>query len=430
MQQQIFDAYLNGDNIFMTGPGGTGKTYTIKNIYKHAKENNRKICVTALTGVAAVLLDCNAMTLHSWAGIGLANKSDMMIINKIYKSKYYRHNWENTDILIIDEVSMMSAQLFDLLNKIGQIIRKNNRPFGGIQIIFSGDFFQLPPVKENIFCFESVNFDKCFSHKFKNIFVLTKIYRQNDAKFKKILLNLRMGLISKSTIELLNSKVIKDNKELIKKLEGENITRLVPTKSKANAINEFFIGKLKEKKYIYKRKFKENTENMSEMERIKFDLMTDAEKETEYNLIRQNTMTEEIATLKKGAYVMCVANLNMEMGVANGSTGIVVDFTKEKYPVVQFEKCKMTVGMKEYKSDNIPGISSYQIPLILAWGITIHKAQGLTLERAILDIGKDIFECGQMYVALSRLKSLEGLYLEEFSLENLKININVLNFYK
>ena len=143
MQQQIFEAYLNGDNIFMTGPGGTGKTYTIKNIYKHAIENNKKICVTALTGVAAVLLDCNAMTLHSWAGIGLANKSDMAIINKIYKSKYYRHNWENTEILIIDEVSMMSAQLFDLLNKIGQIIRKNNKPFGGIQIIFSGDFFSI-----------------------------------------------------------------------------------------------------------------------------------------------------------------------------------------------------------------------------------------------------------------------------------------------
>jgi len=145
--QEIFESYLNEENIFITGPGGTGKTYVIKQIYEHAINNNKKISVTALTGVASVLLDCNATTIHSWSGIGISNKTETQIINKINRSKFYKHNWENTDILIIDEISMMSSRLFDLLNKIGQVIRCNKKPFGGIQLIFSGDFFQLPPVK-------------------------------------------------------------------------------------------------------------------------------------------------------------------------------------------------------------------------------------------------------------------------------------------
>jgi ATP-dependent DNA helicase PIF1 len=192
----IMESYLNEENLFITGPGGTGKTYAIKQIYEHAKSNNKRISVTALTGVAAVLLDCNATTIHSWAGIGICNKTDLQIINKVYRSKFYRHNWENTDTLIIDEVSMMSNRMFELLNKLGQTIRMNKKPFGGIQIIFSGDFFQLPPVKETIFCFESKIFYDCFD----KIINLTKIYRQNDTTYKKLLLNMRKGLITRKSI--------------------------------------------------------------------------------------------------------------------------------------------------------------------------------------------------------------------------------------
>ncbi len=158
--------------------------------------------------------------------------------------------------------------------------------------------------------------------------------------------------------------------------------------------------------------------------------MTDDEKKIEYNFIKESTLTEENLILKKGAFVMCISNLNLEMGIANGSTGKVIDFNKDKLPIVLFNKHKIVVGKKEWKSENIPGISIFQLPLILAWGITIHKAQGLTLEKAIIDVGEDIFEAGQMYVALSRLKNLDGLYLENFKLESLKINAKVLNFYK
>lgn len=420
--KEIFKSYLNEENIFITGPGGTGKTYAIKQIYEHAISNNKRICVTALTGVASVLLDCNATTIHSWSGIGIINKTETQIINKINRSKFYKHNWENTDILIIDEISMMSCKLFELLNKIGQVIRSNEKPFGGIQLIFSGDFFQLPPVKETIFCFES----ELFNNTFDKIINLTKVFRQNDNTYKKLLLNMRKGLISKKSIELLNSKMIDENFDK----NTTNITRLVPTKSKAFEINSYFINNIKDKKYIYKRTYKESSENLNNIEKIKLGLMSETEKESEYNYIKESTLTEENLVLKKGAYVMCIANLDLTIGIANGTTGIVVDFTPEKLPIVQFDKHKIVIGKKEWKSENVPGISIFQIPLILAWGITIHKAQGLTLDKAIIDIGKDLFEAGQMYVALSRIKSLDGVYLKEFNINNLKINYKVLNYYK
>ena len=420
--KEIFESYLNEENIFITGPGGTGKTYAIKQIYEHAISNNKRICVTALTGVASVLLDCNATTIHSWSGIGISNRTETQIINKINRSKFYKHNWENTDILIIDEISMMSCKLFDLLNKIGQVIRCNKNPFGGIQLIFSGDFFQLPPVKETFFCFES----ELFNNTFDKIINLTKVFRQNDDTYKKLLINMRKGLISKKSIELLNSKMIDEDFDK----NTTNITRLVPTKSKAFDINNYFINKIKDKKYIYKRTYKEKSENLNKIEKIKLDLMSETEKENEYNYIKESTLTEENLVLKKGSYVMCIANLDLGLGIANGTTGTVVDFTPEKLPVVQFDKHKIVIGKKEWKSENIPGISVFQIPLILAWGITIHKSQGLTLDKAIIDIGKDLFEAGQMYVALSRIKSLDGVYLKEFNINNLKINNKVLNYYK
>lgn len=417
----IFDSYLDGKNIFITGPGGSGKTYAIKKIYEDAIGKGKIISVTALTGVAAILLDCNATTLHAWAGIGLCNKTDDKIINKILRSKFYRDNWENAEILIIDEISMMACRIFELLDKIGKKIKQNQKPFGGIQIIFSGDFFQLPPVKEIIFCFES----ELFKQSFDIIINLTKVFRQTDNVYKKLLLNLRKGLISKNSIELLNSKKL--SKDELDKMT--NIVRLVPTKTKSNLINENFNNKINGKKYIYKRSYKES-DNLTKSEKYKLSLMTEEEKDLEYNCIKQSTLTDDKITLKKGSYVMCIANLSLEQGIANGSTGIVIDFNQDKYPIVQFDKHKIVVGKKEWKSDNVPGISLYQIPLILAWGITIHKAQGLTLNEAIIDVGSDLFEAGQMYVALSRLKSLDGLYLEEFSIDSIKINYKVLNYYK
>ena len=424
IQESIFDSYLDGENIFMTGPGGTGKSYLIKKIYSHAIENNKKICVTALTGVAALLLDCNATTIHAWAGIGLCKKENELILKSVIKSKYKLHNWLNTDILIIDEISMMSEKMFVILDTIGRKILNKSKPFGGIQIIFSGDFFQLPPVSESIFCFENDNFLEYFS----SIYSLSEIYRQNDTVYKKILNNLRVGKITQNSINKLESRLIKN---LNVNLE-DNITRLLPTKSKVNDINNKSIAKIDSKSYYYKRKYSESKESLNNNEKMKLNNMTDTEKNFEFKYIESSTLTEDTLELKKGAFVMCIANLDQQ--IVNGSQGIVINFDSNNNPIIEFKSnlktIIRTISIHSWKSDNIPGLCVNQVPLILAWGITIHKAQGITLDSAIIDIGNQIFESGQMYVALSRIKNLKGLYLENFSINKLKINNKVIDFYK
>jgi ATP-dependent DNA helicase PIF1 len=160
-QHIAFEKYKRGKNVFITGPGGSGKSALIKCIYQDAKNMKKNIQVCALTGCAALLLGCKAKTVHSWSGIGLGNGQPEHLVARVKSNKYSAASWKKTDILVIDEVSMLSLKLFDLLNKIGQSVRQYPRPFGGIQVIFSGDFYQLPPVgthgepDTSRFCFES-----------------------------------------------------------------------------------------------------------------------------------------------------------------------------------------------------------------------------------------------------------------------------------
>ena len=146
-QQHAFDAFLEGKNIFITGPGGSGKSHLIKHMVQHCNEYGRKIQVCALTGCACVLLQCGAKTVHSWGGIGLANGDIKSVVKRVTRARHRRKAWLETDILIIDEISMMSKKLFNILDLIGRIVRnRRETPFGGIQLVFSGDFYQLPPV--------------------------------------------------------------------------------------------------------------------------------------------------------------------------------------------------------------------------------------------------------------------------------------------
>lgn len=428
-QQIAFQKYLEGKNIFITGPGGAGKSQLIKDIYKDALQKEKAIQVCALTGCAAVLLGCKAKTIHSWAGIGLASSSNDSIVAKILKSTFKKKVWKETNILILDEVSMMSKKLFDLLDAIAKKVRKSIRPFGGMQIIFSGDFYQLPPVGDKDqeetmqFCFESSLWLEAFT--MQNHVQLKTIFRQKDAMYSTILNQIREGKIKKSSILRLNEYI---NRE---KPADLVITKLFPTRNKVERINQFEMGKLttEETEYLVKPVF---DLPMTEKERCKRLEFSKEQIATEIQFIQSNLLCETKIRLKVGSHVMCIVNMELSNGtmICNGSQGIVVKINEQRVPIVKYNNgVEMAMNDHVWPSENIPGIGVSQVPLILAWAITIHKCQGATLDCAEIDVGESIFECGQTYVALSRVKSLEGLFLRSLDPSKIRIHRKVREFY-
>jgi ATP-dependent DNA helicase PIF1 len=248
-QQISFNKYIERKNIFITGPGGTGKSTLIKQIQQDAERKGRKIQVCALTGCAAVLLQCRAKTIHSWSGIGLGNGEILFYVQKILKNYYKKKVWKQVDILIIDEVSMMSQKLFDMLDAIGKAVRKNNKPFGGIQVIFLGDFYQLPPIGDRDdpetmkFCFESDQWYETFEK--ENTVQLKKIFRQTDKIYTKILNQIREGRLSRSSYDILTSLV---GRKVASDVTVQP-TKLYPTRNSVDSINKTKMTELKTSGY-------------------------------------------------------------------------------------------------------------------------------------------------------------------------------------
>jgi ATP-dependent DNA helicase PIF1 len=439
-QEVAMQTFKERKNMFLTGPGGTGKTALIKQMVEHGKKTGLKVQVCALTGCAAVILNCQAKTVHSWSGIGLANGIPDAVVRKVYMNKYKSSQWKKIDVLIIDEVSMMSQKIFEILDSIGRKVRTDSAqlPFGGIQLVFSGDFYQLPPVireedKQSdplatAFCFESPRWNETF----QKVVQLTKIFRQADQAYTTILNQIRVGKLYKSSLDILTPHIGKPLPENFVP------TILLPRRRDAEMINASELAKLTtgpEKKYLignaddlieaalYKQKDKAKEKQKENI--------TPEQREVERQFLINGIMADKEIVLKIGTQVMCIANLDMESTepIVNGSQGVVIDFIGD-LPLVKFNNgVRMTVGWHVWTSENHPSIGIKQLPLIYAWAITIHKAQGGTLEMARIDAGSNIFECGQTYVALSRIKSLAGLYLTAFNPQKIKVNKKVQEFY-
>lgn len=432
-QMLAFQKYRQGQNVFITGPGGSGKTVFIRALYKDALLANKKIQVCSTTGCSSVLLNCNAKTIHSWAGIGLGNSTKEDILHKILRKDAVCKCWKNIDILVIDEISMMSFKLLSLLDFIARNIRRSfYKPMGGIQVIFSGDFYQLPPVNTNQldknaskFCFEFPLWNEIFPP--TNQIQFISIYRQTDPIFTTILNEIRNGTLTPESINILQGRVGIQIKNL-----NPTPTRLFPVKRMVENINQFEMNKLKTGYKVFQSKHLINSPTMTPDQKRNLRTFTVAEIEQELTYMMNNLLCEPEMTLKINAQVMCVVNLDITgttygVPISNGTQGIVVAL--EPNLVVNFQGKEVVIIPHFWESELISGIGITQIPLILSWAITIHKSQGMTLDTAEIDAGQAIFESGQSYVGMSRVKSLEGLYLRSFDPNRITVNPKVKEFY-
>lgn len=442
-QRVAYEKFCLGENLFITGPGGTGKTHLIQQFVRQAHADNKNVQVCALTGCAAVLLQCNAQTIHSWSGIRLAKGTAAATIANVSKNRKAVRAWKTVQILIVDEVSMMSQKIFDILNKIGQVVRNNPRPFGGIQVVFCGDFFQLGPIGEpddpetGLFCFESAQWFSVFPS--ANHLELTTMFRQRDPAYIQILSEVRKGELSAENVETLK-KYVKRNYDP-ENNNGCVLTKLFPVRNRVDYINKMMFDKIENPVVHFSaniltdcRTYLDSGKPIESYVLNRCDELTSLEREREIDQLLSNNNIPKNLELKLGAAVMCNANLDLDKGICNGSQGVIIDMLgvyPHQQPKVKFANGVVFVMPVHFiQSEEYPTLAVGQIPLILSWALTIHKIQGATLSMAQIDIGPTVFEYGQTYVALSRVQSLDGLYLSNFEPGRIRANPKVRDFYQ
>jgi len=431
-QQAVIHHLLLGKNVALLGAAGCGKSYLLSVIYtdfpglakRYGGRKLPRIQICAMTGCAALLLGHKAKTLHSWAGIGLGKGTVGELYTKIRRNGKSMRHWLCTDLLIIDEVSMMTCELLDKLNELGKKIRGNKRPFGGMQVVLVGDFYQLPPVNKGddatMFAFESAAW-KELTGAGGVVVELTEIQRQKDPAFQTILTEARMGTLSWESCTVLRERQGLDWK-------GHKIrpTLIFPRRAEVDMINETNLRALKGRRYTYKA-------------RLAYDgKMPDGFTETDETFLQAlkhydtNAAYAVELELALNAQVMLIANAFPDMGLVNGSRGVVVDFCPQTdLPIVEFVNgVRRTVGQHSWPIEDYEFVSRTQIPLRLGYSITTHKCQGSTIDAALIDIGSGIFEYGQAYVALSRVKSLDALYVHDFDPSAFRVHPKVRVFYE
>ena len=410
-QREAFNIMKNERNIFLTGAAGCGKTYLIKKFvvdrHKHAK-----IAVTSTTGSSAILI--GGVTLHSYLGIGLGKADIDNLYLFLMNKPFHLKRWRDLDVLIIDEVSMLSTELFEKLEHLARLIRKNSKPFGGIQLILSGDFLQLPCVDNpKSFCFESEVWKKCVEY----TVYLDENFRQDDCKLQKCLNKIRFGELDDDTMEILKSRVdVELNNE-----HGILPTKIYSLNRDVDRENQMELDKL----------FKNNTNLEFYEYELEYEVLANTNIQFLEEKLKKNCNFPYNLQLCVGAQVMLLINLDFESELVNGSRGVVVDF-KDDLPVVKF--LNGVTNIIDYKVQTIEECGKEiakikQIPLRVSFAITIHKSQGVTLDYAEIDLG-EVFEAGQAYVALSRIKKLEGLRIKNLNKTSIFANNTAVKFYK
>lgn len=402
-QKTALDILKMGHNVFLTGPAGSGKTYLLKQYIQYLKENNIGVAVTASTGIAATHM--NGQTIHSWSGMGIAETFSEDDFSKLKKRQYYSDRMRKVKVLIIDEISMLHAHQLDIVNMICKRFKEPFSPFGGLQVILCGDFFQLPPVtkygQQASFVIEAESWDEMDP----KICYLEEQHRQEDKHMLKILNDIRKKSCDEKTLELISTRTNKKIKNAI------TPTKLFTHNANVDYINDLELKKIKaeSKKFIMKESGNEHV----------------------VNAVKKGCLAPETLILKKGAVVMFVKN-NFERGYVNGTLGTVVDFDVNDMPIVKTLSGKTIVATPEKWSimeDEKSLAEIAQVPLRLAWAITVHKSQGMTLDAVEMDLSKS-FEYGMGYVALSRVRTLDGIKLLGINRIALEVNPIVYEFDK
>jgi len=429
-QQLAIDHIYGGKNVFLTGGGGTGKSKVLeiaiqglKN--KYSPEWKDKLGITSTTGSSALLI--GGTTIHSFSGIGVSRNTEEKIIAKIARKKHLAKRWRNIQTLIIDEISMLTPITFRLLYLTAQRLRKNNMPFGGIQIVLSGDFCQLAPILEQHipvhhmeYCFETPEWEASNI----NVVQFKTIHRQSDTAFIQTLQKIRMGLSDQDTTSLLMEQYRKE----LDNTHGILPVQLFPTRERANDVNRTHFSKLNVKDSV-------SFGIVVEYSRVIDPEFSVHKDEYERKIISQLPIDDKI-TLKVGCQVILVVNLSVEEGFVNGSKGVVTDFNEKSEPIVTFSNgITRTIQIHTWEIEDSKALVKVKgLPLIMGYACTIHRSQGMSIDLAKIDIGRNVFSgsggYGQVYVALSRVRSLRGLSILNFDPSKIRCHPKVIEYYR
>src|SRR5579885_114704 len=418
-QKAAIEAVLSGKNILLTGPAGTGKSHCIQKIRDIFTKKSLNVAMTSTTGASAILIDGN--TIHSWSGIGICGSKDSAL-KRVLEYRAPQDRIKTTHLLIIDEVSMLSALILDILDYVARVVRQNDSPFGGLQVLLCGDIYQLSPVKAPTYAFESESFDKLIHE----VHELTQIFRQDSEEFCTALNEIRIGEVSAKTKQIFSQCIGR-------KFEGDiKPTELYPLRADVEMMNQDELWKLANEQNMIRQ--------IDALDEIveKDDRRGNRKQQTEKfhqeckARLNKDCIAPEILQLCVGAQVMLIKNLDVEAGLANGSRGVCVGFDGQGAPIVKFRNGQVIYMYTQtwwMRINENTRVRRTQYPLILGWAITIHKSQGQTIDCLKVDLGSKVFCDSMIYTAISRARTIDGLSITAIDWNMVSINSKVKEFY-